>query len=208
MSSNQQATPATETPSQHDANGRFVRGNAGGPGNPFGRQVAELRRALLDAVTSDKLRQLVDALLERAIAGDNAAARLVLQYALGKPAQAVEPDRVDVDEYRLREESAIPPGQWLPMMQLLPADTINTLADSIQPFLEKDTTQAFLDAMKPDDGTPEGRRAARKAKKRLFRVMNLPMPPSANGSDGRGPKLRFDRHGFPLDMGFGPERAG
>jgi hypothetical protein len=208
MSTSSPSAPATETPTQHDAKGRFVRGNSGGPGNPFARQVAELRQALLDAVTADKMRRLVEALLERAMNGDNGAARLVLQYTLGKPAATVEPDRVDVDEYRLREEAAIPPGQWLPMLNQLPASTINDLTDRIQPFVERGTLEAFAAAMKPDDGTPVGRRTARKAMKRLFRAMNVPTPPSTNGSDGRGSKLQFDRYGFPLDMGIDPYRAG
>src|SRR5439155_3124311 len=39
--------------SGRDANGRFVKGNPGGPGNPFARKVATLRRALIDFVTGD-----------------------------------------------------------------------------------------------------------------------------------------------------------
>ena len=36
-----------------DANGRFVKGNPGGPGNPFARKVAVLRTALINFVTVD-----------------------------------------------------------------------------------------------------------------------------------------------------------
>ncbi len=37
-------SPATIAPkSDHELNGQFAKGNRGGPGNPFARQVAEIR---------------------------------------------------------------------------------------------------------------------------------------------------------------------
>ena len=112
MSDSPQASPATDTSSQHGAKGRFVRGNSGGPGNPFARQVAELRKAMLEAVTVSRIRNIAESMIQRAESGDVAAARLVLQYTLGKPAAAVEPDRVEIDEHRLRAESAVPVHVW------------------------------------------------------------------------------------------------
>ena len=49
--------PASGQPAQdrRDARGRFARGNGGGPGNPFARQSAALRQALLNAVTPQDL---------------------------------------------------------------------------------------------------------------------------------------------------------
>jgi hypothetical protein len=172
-----------------DDDGQFVRGNAGGPGNPFARQVAALRKLLLDTVAPDKLQKLVESLIERAIGGDNAAAKLVLQYTLGKPAATVEPDRVHVDEFRLREESAIPAATWIPVLNELPAELINIIGDRIGPALHQDRKEAFLDSKKTFDDTPAGRRAKRKANKRFFRAMNTSASPSPNGS-------------------FGPNRAG
>jgi hypothetical protein len=87
-----------------DAGGRFARGNKGGPGNPFARRVAELRSALLEAVTPERVRCLAEGLYQRALGGDTAAAKLLLAYTLGRPAQAVDPDRLDLDEWRLRQD--------------------------------------------------------------------------------------------------------
>ena len=43
--------PATEVNhTGRDASGRFTRGNKGGPGNPFARQVGQLRKALLQCL--------------------------------------------------------------------------------------------------------------------------------------------------------------
>ena len=66
------------------ADARFTRGNRGGPGNPFARQVAVLRRTQLDALTPDRMRSLAFKLVRRAETGDMAAATLLFRYALGK----------------------------------------------------------------------------------------------------------------------------
>ncbi len=84
-----------------DTRGRFCKGNPGGPGNPFARQVARLRQVFLDRVGPGKLQALVDKLLEMALAGDLAALKLVLAYTLGRPAAVVDPDELDTQEIDL-----------------------------------------------------------------------------------------------------------
>ena len=88
------------------ANGRFGKGNRGGPGNPFNRRIAELRRMLMEAV-SERLPAIVAALIVKAEAGDVAAIRIALQYGVGMPLPAADPDRVDVEEWKLAEESMV-----------------------------------------------------------------------------------------------------
>ena len=101
------ATPAAP-PSGRDARGRFTAGNRGGPGNPHARRVAELKQAVLDALTPVKLQLIVERLIGLALGGDVAAARLLFQYALGKPAEAVDPDRLDVEEWQhFKEQSGM-----------------------------------------------------------------------------------------------------
>src|SRR5579872_5619811 len=82
-----------------DTHGRFGKGNAGGPGNPFARQVAGLRSALLGRVTPADVEAVADELIRQAKEGNLAAAKLLLSYALGKPAQAVDPDTLDLQEW-------------------------------------------------------------------------------------------------------------
>ena len=60
-----------------DARGRFVPGNKGGPGNPFARKVAELRKALVNFVTEDAMKHIAFVLKERAMGGDLAAIKLL-----------------------------------------------------------------------------------------------------------------------------------
>jgi hypothetical protein len=94
------SAPPDGTPGAgRDARGRFARGNLGGPGNPFARQVAALRQAAVDAVSADDVRAIIAKMTEKALAGDVAAAKVVLSYAVGRPAAAPEPDRLDIEEW-------------------------------------------------------------------------------------------------------------
>lgn len=72
--------------------GRFLPGNAGGPGNPRARQTAALREALYKTVTPKALGSVVEALLKKALDGDVQAAALLFNYALGRPS-SVDNDR-------------------------------------------------------------------------------------------------------------------
>ena len=85
-----------DIPSPNGSNGRFAKGNAGGPGNPYARRVARLRGLLLDAVTDEDLKAIVAALVGKARAGDLAAAREVLTRTIGRADTAPDPDRLDV----------------------------------------------------------------------------------------------------------------
>ena len=68
-----------------DSQGRFATGNAGGPGNPYARQVAALRRALHAAVSEEEVKEVGRALLKKAKVGDVPACKLLLSYLVGKP---------------------------------------------------------------------------------------------------------------------------
>jgi len=93
--------PAPAGDSGRDARGRFTANNQGGPGNPFARRTAKLRQAMLEALMPDDLRAILAQMVEAAKQGDVAAARLVLAYGVGKPAPAVDPDTLDVQEWAL-----------------------------------------------------------------------------------------------------------
>ena len=71
--------------------------------NPFARNVAGLRRCLVERLKG-RFAELADALIDKAVRGDLTAAKLVLAYGLGKPAAAVDPDRLDLHEGQLYQE--------------------------------------------------------------------------------------------------------
>jgi hypothetical protein len=102
------ANPIPEKPSGRNRNGTFKKGNAGGPGNPFGRRLAELRRIVLSAVTEEQMRRATEILIEKALGGELAALKMLFQYTLGKPHEAVNPDRVDIDEWELTRQTMVP----------------------------------------------------------------------------------------------------
>jgi len=107
-----------------DAQGRFVKGNGGGPGNPFARKVAQLRAALVNFVTQEEMKQIALVLKEKAMGGDLAAIKLLFQYVLGKPAATVDPDRMAIDEWQKLKESAVPPSDAEAVMQQAPAEMV------------------------------------------------------------------------------------
>jgi hypothetical protein len=99
--------PVTEGPAsgRDPATGKFLKGNAGGPGNPFMRRMGALRKAFYDATTEDEVKAVALKLAEMAKAGDLEAARLFLSYAVGPPpSEAADPDRLDLHELELLED--------------------------------------------------------------------------------------------------------
>src|SRR5262245_33980244 len=95
---------------QRDAKGRFGKGNRGGPGNPYARQTAKLRQAMLDAVTPEDMQEVIAALKAKAKSGDVAAIRLMLQYTIGKPVEPIDPDLLDRHELEtiIKDNEALP----------------------------------------------------------------------------------------------------
>lgn len=92
--------PSLNGSNGRDNRGRFKPGNKLGRGNPHGRKVNELRTAILDAVSGEDLREIVEALIEKAKSGDVTAAREVFDRTVGRPLES------DVQE-KLAELEAI-----------------------------------------------------------------------------------------------------
>jgi hypothetical protein len=77
----------------------FERGNTCGKGNPFYRQMAAIRKAIVNDLGTDAILCLVRKLYQQGMDGDVNAARVVLMYAVGKPQKVVDPDGADADEW-------------------------------------------------------------------------------------------------------------
>jgi hypothetical protein len=98
----QPESPAQEqTATGRNKAGQFQEGCRPGPGNPFSKRVAALRKALLESVSEADLARVGQKLLALALDGDIAAAKLLLHYTVGKPTEAVDPDRLALDAVRL-----------------------------------------------------------------------------------------------------------
>src|SRR5262245_46223896 len=117
-----------------DARGRFLAGNGGGPGNPFARQVAKLRSALVQRVTEEDIVQIAEQLIVQAKLGNVAAIKLLFQYVLGKPADTVNPDILDIEEWRQCYQPLGQIMQEVPeTMETLPAKVACGMVAHIQP---------------------------------------------------------------------------
>src|SRR5262249_42163902 len=95
-----------------DSHGRFAKGNRSGVGNPFARQVAGFRAAILQATTHEDTKAITKKLIEMAREGNLAAAKLLLAYTCGRPEQTPDPDRLDLEEWNLFKEARPIPRQF------------------------------------------------------------------------------------------------
>jgi hypothetical protein len=134
-----------------DENGRFARGNKGGFGNPFARRTAAFRRALAEAVTEEMIAAVVRKLAEMALAGDVAAIKLFLAYTVGKPSPTVNPDTLDVEEYRqLLQE----PADLQPLGRMATRPSLDCLLEPVRvmrPGLDEAYAQQILEGIEELD---------------------------------------------------------
>jgi hypothetical protein len=182
-------TPASQTPSPaategegRDQRGRFAPGNRGGTGNPFARQVAALRKAFLQGVTPEDLAAIAAALLAKAKEGDLAAAKLVLAYAIGKPEAAVDPDRLDIEEWQTFKESAGMMRELPDLVQRPDPELPLTVLRATRPCVTREVGRQLHETLQePQPARPKTAQPS----------------PSLNGHNGRRPK----RQPAPGDLG-------
>ena len=98
------ATPSPNGANGRGADGRFARGNCGGPGNPHAQRTARLRAMLLDSVSDDDFTTVVGKLVAMAKGGDLAAIRELLDRMMGKPKATIELEQAEMDEAELNRE--------------------------------------------------------------------------------------------------------
>lgn len=70
--------------------GYFGRGNKAASGNGNARRMQHFRRLFLDAIDPETIPALARRLQEEALQGDRDAMKLLFDYVMGKPSQAVE----------------------------------------------------------------------------------------------------------------------
>ena len=72
------------------ATGRLLPGHQlPGPGNPHSKKTAELREAMLAAVTAGDIRAIIRKVITKAKQGDMIAAKLILDRVFGRPTQSL-----------------------------------------------------------------------------------------------------------------------
>ena len=158
------ASPHTTVPQSHpdahssqadpgrDSQGRFTKGNPGGPGNPFYRKQAEFRRAVLALFTPEDVASLLRVMLALGRNGDVAAAKVFLEYVVGKPHKAPDPDREEHHEWQLFAEAPRLAEVSEVLENGVPADMANDATRDAVPHLAAnrlDGIFAQLDATAP-----------------------------------------------------------
>ena len=91
----QEPSPSEVDGAGRGVDGRFTSGNAFGRGNPHAAKVQRLRAVLLDAVTPEDMRAVVQALVGQAKDGDVAAIRELFDRIGGKA--LVQEERVQLE---------------------------------------------------------------------------------------------------------------
>ena len=177
-----------ESTDKREANGRFAKGNKGGPGNPFARQVAALRQTLLNRATPKDFEEVADELIKKAKTGDVPAIKLLYQYTLGKPAPSPDPDHLDVDEWHKLQQYSCPPAEMNAIFNGFPANTACEIAKTNWPLqMELQFAAPFRRGLKELEKR-EARKAAKAASKKAPSptVSNGAGAPSPKGSNGTG----------------------
>lgn len=67
-----------------DKHGKFIKGNPGGPGNPFGSRQQEYRELFLTTVSPAKFKKIIKKVAEKALKGDLSAAKILFERICGK----------------------------------------------------------------------------------------------------------------------------
>jgi hypothetical protein len=132
-----QPPPSDNQPQdQRDPRGRFAAGNRGGPGNPFARQTAALRQALVNAVTPQDIADIAAGLRDKARQGDVSACKLLFSYALGKPTAAVDPDTLDQQELKNLAANHVGLDEVQRVINSFPVELMLTMIRAMLPHLE------------------------------------------------------------------------
>ena len=156
-------------------NGRFAPGNKGGPGNPFARQTAALRKAAMESASARDVAEVMAVLKLGAQRGDVAAARLWLAYTIGKPGASVDPDTLDANELEVRRQAVATAEDTKALFDSMPASLMCQLAGAVAPHVQSHMARTLAEGMQP-------RQPEAKEPKSAPDQPKLTRPPKADGS--------------------------
>lgn len=98
---------------ERQANGRFAKGNRGGPGNPQVRRIAALRTAVIASVTPEDMQEVMETLMKKAKAGDMTATQILFDRTLGRPTEPDILEKMDFLEQEFARIMAVDPRPQL-----------------------------------------------------------------------------------------------
>jgi hypothetical protein len=136
------------------------------------------------------MEEIAMALMLQARTGDQGAIKLLFQYVLGKPTEAVDPDRLDVDQWQKLQESARPFKEMKTVLDGLPAQWACGLTNITWPCVLATTLKPLRDP--PPSQEAQGQAAD--------------PPPMGDGSNGSSASVRPSTNGG--NGAQAPRRAG
>jgi hypothetical protein len=157
--------------------------------NPHARQAAQRLAALMATVKEQDVADVARILLDMARDGNIPAAKLLFSYVIGKPAPAVSPDRLDIDEWRIFKETA-PMAAEMPALaeaplSSFPRDIVRMMRPASTTTLAKQMHQyAHQPATADKDAQAAPPPNGHNGKKRRT-------PPSPNGVSNLDPEAWF-----------------
>ena len=180
LTEDQQAEASKSGPKGRDTDGKYTKGNSGGPGNPHARACARMLQAFRDNITEEEMLQICRMLYVKAVGGDISAAKIILSYKIGKPLPAPHPDSIDRDEWDHYQNDAIHEKEMKRVMTALPTQAGNDIVRVSLPIMTASRLNEFAAHLveslptKMDEG---------KAKKKGEKSGTS--DPIANGNSGR-----------------------
>jgi hypothetical protein len=160
------ARDAAPEKSGRDALGRFAPGNQGGPGNPFERLMGMLRCALVRRIKPEQVEAIADVLIEKAKAGDVAAAKLVLSYSIGKPSEAVNPDTLDLAEWDIYRRGPVSLDDLRGIVEGIPLDVVGPVVRTAKPYLNANMFETVKNVIMPDPARKRSRKERKEERRR------------------------------------------
>jgi hypothetical protein len=173
-------TAANPAPSGRASDGRFAAGNAGGPGNPHARHCARMLALLRASISDEELVAIIRMLVRKACEGDVSAAKLIMSYKLGEPAQAPNPDEIDRDEWEHYQKDTIKLEQVQQVLGSLPSSVGNDIARTTLPVVTQARKEAIAGQL--GEARPDTRKVTKDTKVATQQAQKD--APIANGNSG------------------------
>src|SRR5207253_4674339 len=98
-------------------------------------------------VSEGDIQVVMQTLMDKAKAGDVAAARLLLAYSVGQPTPQVDPDTVDHQEWDIHRRTAVPTANLTQALAATPVDLANRVMRFMLPYLDRNQGQFFADCI-------------------------------------------------------------
>ena len=85
--------------------------------------------------------------IERARDGDLAAAKLLFSYVIGRPAESVDPDTLDVKEIQLFRQAQVESMGTPAILQGMPADLACDILRQVLPYTSRDLARRLAETL-------------------------------------------------------------